>query len=110
MPQYLQLLPRKYILITWPGGQGSLYSWSHWTKVIDVTQKGAHIPVWYPNFCDCFQGTPLYYLALVASGAYGHGSHGTVTNRERLLKQLPPTGHSKRQQTHKLSFSVKEDC
>ena len=83
-------------------------SWSHVAIIIGITEKGAHTPVWHPNFCNCCQGTPLYYLALVASGAYVCGSHRTVINREIDLKQPPPTGHSKKQQIHKLNFFVKE--
>lgn len=57
------------------------------------------MPVRLPNFCDCCQGTPLYHVVLVASGAYTHESHRRVTNRKRVLKQLPSPGPTKRQQT-----------
>lgn len=40
---------------------------------------------WPPNFCGCHQRTPLYILALVTHGTYACGSHGTVTNGERVL-------------------------
>lgn len=36
------------------------------------------------------------------------GSHRTVINRERILRQLPPPGHRKRQQTQEFNLSVKE--
>ena len=40
------------------------------------------------------QRTLLDGLVLVVSGAYAHGSHKTVTNRERALQRLTPTGLS----------------
>lgn len=86
-----------------------MHSWSHGTIVIGVTQKGAHIPIWCPDFYGCCQGTLLHRPALVASGAYTRGSHRIVTSGERVLKYLPPLPWpSKRQQTQELSLSVKE--
>lgn len=35
----------------------------------------------------------------MVSGAYTYRSQRTVTNKERVLKQLWPSGHSKKQQT-----------
>lgn len=61
------------------GSQESFCSWSNGSIIIDVTQKEASMPVCCPIFCDCFQGTILYCLTLVSSGAYIHGSHRTVT-------------------------------
>lgn len=58
-------------------------------------QKGACSHHWCPDFCGWCQGTPLPCLALVASGAFAHGSHGTVTNREPVLKQLLPQNTAK---------------
>lgn len=60
-----------------------------------------------PILMAAAQGTPLCCLALVASGAYAHGSDRTVTNGERVLSQLPPPGY-KKQQTEVASLSVKE--
>lgn len=76
-------------------------------QLASISQKGAYTLVWRPDFCGCCQGALLHHLALVAHGAYTRGSHRTVTNRERVLKQLPPSGH-KRQQTQEPSLSVKE--
>lgn len=39
-------------------------------------------------FVAAVQGTPLDHLALVVSGAYTYRSQRTVTNKERVLKQL----------------------
>lgn len=50
------------------------------------------------------------HLALVASGTHAHGSHKTVTKRERILLQLPTAEHSKMLQTQKLILSVKKAC
>lgn len=53
--------------------------------------------------------TPLYQLALQACRAYTRacGSHRTIINGVRVLKQIPP-GHSKKQQTQELRVSVEE--
>ena len=56
------------------------------------------------------QGTPPDHLALVASEAYACGSHKAIINGERVLKQLAPLGHRKREQTQEPSLSVKEAC
>ena len=88
-----------------------------------ISQRGASTHIWHPSyyiwcpdFCSCGQGTPLHCPALVGSGAYAHTSHRTVTNGERVLKQLPPPptpGPSKRQHTQGLllpyhhSFSLR---
>ncbi len=38
------------------------------------------------------------YIALPdGHGVYAYGLHKTVTNRERVLKQIPPPEHNKRQ-------------
>ena len=66
------------------------------------------LTVRHSNFYGSYPGIPLHHLALAASGAYTCGSHRTVANRERVLKQLPRPGHSKKQQTKELSLSVKE--
>lgn len=58
----------------------AFFFFSPGTVIIGVTQKGAHTPVWCPNFCDCCQGTPLCSLSLVANEAFAHGSHRTVTS------------------------------
>ena len=47
-----------------------------------------------PFFVAATQGTLLYWLPLVASGACFRGSHGTVTNKETVLGRLPTPGHS----------------
>lgn len=41
------------------GSQQSLCSCSHGIIIIGVTQKGAHTPFWYPNFCSCHHGTSI---------------------------------------------------
>lgn len=64
--------------------------------------------VLHPNLGTAGRGPVLHSLALVASKAYAHQSHRTVTNGERVIKQLPPPGHSKRQQIWELSLSVKK--
>ena len=50
-------------------------------------------------FVAAAQGTPLRHLA--------HGSHRTVINTERVLNQLPPLGHSKRQQMETSNLSAR---
>lgn len=62
------------------GGQGSVCSWSHGIVIIRVTQEGAQNPVWHPDFGACYKGTPI-----VASEAYVHVSHRTVTKEEVFL-------------------------
>lgn len=52
-----------------------------------------------PQLLWLLPGVPLRLLALVTSGAYVCRAHRTVTNRERLLEQLPSQGHSQRQQS-----------
>lgn len=66
------------------------------------------IPIWCPDFCDCYQGSPLLHLAFMVSGADICRYCNTVTNEDRVLNQLPPPRHSKRQQIQELSLSVKE--
>lgn len=61
-----------------------------------------------PVFTVTVKGTPLDCLALVASGAYTHGSHWTITHRESVLNRLPSPGPSKRQEIEVPSLSVKE--
>lgn len=85
------------------GVQQSLHSWCHATIIIDVTQKGAHILAWYSNFLWLQLGTPLHCLVLEPSG-----SHRTVTNGKRIFKHLPLPGHSKKQQSQELLFSMKK--
>ena len=48
-----------------------------------------------PILVAAAQGIFLGPLALVASGAYAHSSHRTVTNGERVLNWLPPPGNKK---------------
>lgn len=55
-------------------------SWSHGIVIIRVTQEGAQNPVWHPDFGACYKGTPI-----VASEAYVHVSHRTVTKEEVFL-------------------------
>ena len=52
--------------------------------------------------------TSLYGLAMVARVAYTQESHRPVTNRGRVVKQLPFPGHGAKRQTKELSLSVKE--
>ena len=49
------------------------------------------------NFVASIYGMSLDHLDLVASEAYAHESHRTVTIGERVLKQLPLPGYSKMQ-------------
>lgn len=63
---------------------------------------------WTPNFCGCgcHQRTPLYILVLVTHGAYACGSHGTVTNGERVLHWLPPPCRAEQQRGNTLRSPV----
>ena len=54
------------------------------------SQKGACIPVRHLEFCGCCQGTILDQLVLVAS-THPHSCHRIVTNKERVIKGLPPS-------------------
>lgn len=78
------------------------------SSVLISLRKKLYTLVWHLDFYSCYQGPCLHHVALVASGAYAHRSLKTVTNGERVLKQLPLSGHSKRQKTQKLTPSVKE--
>ena len=80
-----------------------LHSLSALPQLISILQKGAYILLWCPSFCSCCQGTPLHHLALMTSGAYVHGPHKTINKGDRVPKQLPPSGHCKRQQTQELN-------
>ena len=64
----------------------TLVSGPRGTVIMSVTQKESSMPVRHPNFSDFCQGTPLYCLALEASGAYSHESYRAITNRENVLK------------------------
>ena len=90
--RFLRLPPRGYLLIAWLWRPRELMFLVPW----DYNN-------WYHP-----ERTPLHCLALVASEAYADESHKTVANGERVLKQLPPLGHHKRQQTQELRLSVKE--
>ena len=62
--------------------------------------------IWSPNFCGSTKWTPVEHLAEVASGAYTHGFHNTVTNRKSSYPATLPSA----QQENKLRscLSVKE--
>lgn len=82
----LQLTPWGHYLTAWlwkPKELAFLIPWDC------NDHKGAHTPVRHSNFYGSYPGIPLHHLALAASGAYTCGSHRTVANRERVLKQLP---------------------
>lgn len=59
---------------------------------IGIFQLGDYTLVLCLHFYSCCQGTSLYHLTLVTQRAYAPGSRGTVTNRARALKWLPPQG------------------
>ena len=64
-------------------------------QLTSISQKRAYTFVWCPDFCGCSQGTPLDCYGLMAAEFFCHGSHRTLTNWERILKQLSPLGHSR---------------
>lgn len=65
--------------------------------------------IWHPEFGVADQGITLDNLALVASEACISGSHGIVTNGERVIYQLPPIGQSAKSRLKcSPNFSVKE--
>ena len=66
-----------------------------------------------PNNPSFLPGTREHFyitLALVANGAYACGSHRISIKGKGVLKGLPPTGHSKRQQKQEISLSMKRPC
>lgn len=72
-----------------------------------VSQEGAFIHVggsrFSPGrFLQLHEGSPGHAVALVARQGLACGSHRTITNRERVLKQLPRPGHKEKQETEEL--------
>ena len=65
-----------------------------------------------PVFVAATQGTPLDHLVLMASGAYIHGSHRTITNSSELFSQPTPPAQvtAQRQQTEPHPQSFCEKC
>ena len=60
VPQFLWLLLRRHLLITWSWGTEKLVLWSHGIVIISVTiinsQKGAYTLVWHPDFLQLMSG------------------------------------------------------
>ena len=127
VPQFLWLLLRRHLLITWSWGTEKLVLWSHGIVIISVTiinsQKGAYTLVWHPDFLQLMSGDTSIstgslailccVFMLVGPKDYNQWSlclwvPRIIINGERVLKQLLPLGHSKRQQTQELSLLVKE--
>lgn len=83
-------------LLEWPAGMEAICVFSLClTLVASICQKGAGTRAWHLNFCDRLPGDTLSCLALVTSRTHACGSHKAITNRERVLNQLPSPGHSR---------------
>ena len=54
----------------------SLCSPSHPRQLTGLFREGVPTPVWYPDVCSCYQGTPLHHSSPVTSWVYAGGSHG----------------------------------
>lgn len=86
-------------------GQGSLFTWAHGTVIL-VSPRKEGIPCLTPQYLQLLPGDTS--PGSVATVAYSHGSHRTVNNRKRVLKQPSSPGHGKRKQAQELSLLVKE--
>lgn len=98
VPYSLQLLPRVHLLTAWLGRPGELIYLVPWDCNNQCHSERSLYLFLMCQFLWMLLGAPLHCLALVVSGAYVHGSHRIATSGERVLKQLPHPGHSKRLQ------------
>ena len=59
------------------------------TAVLQLASMFENTLNWKTDFFGCYQRTPLDHLALVATRAYAHRSHGTVINWEKVPTWIP---------------------